>query len=281
MNPQEPNNPQQDVPPPQPMGTPPEVIGQPAMPQTVQPTQPPQAPMPQPQQQPVYGSQQPPIQPSYGPQQPQAPLQANPYDSLPKDSRFRSLFSSKKKIAGIAGTTISIIVMVSFLINFVLPRFQTIDLETFSNESVSILAPKDYDKKEEPGGFTFTEKGDDDTQSTVLITAEKLPEEFNGSDVYKDEFFKAIESSAEESFSAELAGKNTLKEFKVEKVQFKGGEARLVTANIMDGSENAGKLKMYFGITEGYFYYAGVAVHSEDYALEKSTNKIFDSIEFK
>lgn len=283
MNPQEPNNPQQpplppqDLPLQQPLSTPPEVIGQPAKPQPIQPTQP-QPPTVQPQQ-PVYGPQQPPMQPPYGPQQPQAPLQPNPYDSLPKDSRFKNLFKPTKKLSVIVGGAVSGLIIAGLIVSFVLPRFQTIDLETFSNESVSILAPKDYDKKEEPGGFTFTEKGDEDTQSTILITAEKLPEGFNDSST--EEFFKAIETSAEESFTAELAGKNTLKNFKVEKTQFKGGEARLVTADVNDGSKHAGKMTMYFGITKGYFYYAGAVVHADDYALEKNTDKIFDSIEFK
>lgn len=280
-NPQQPPLPQQDIPPQQPMSTPPEVIGQPAAPQTIQPTQP-QPPIVQPQQ-PVYGPQQPPLQPTYGPQpqQPQAPLQANPYDSLPKDSRFKNLFKPTKKLSVIAGGAISGFIIAGLIVNFVLPRFQTIDLETFSNDSVSILAPKDYDKEEESGGFTFKEKGDEDTQSTVSITAEKLDEQFLGSDFSK-EYLKGLESSiTEESLSTELDRNNTFKDFKKEKTQFKGGEALLVTANVMDGSKKVGKMKIYFGITKGYLYYTGVAVHADDYALEKNVDKIFDSIEFK
>lgn len=305
MNPQDPNN--------QPNPPQPENAGQPAVPpapqpavqpQVFAPTQPPSenqpvsAPPPgvitptvassqgsspaapsspqPPIQQPAPGQPFPPATSSSGPVPPMSPgISAdsqNPFSTkLPK---------SKSKLIKIIIAAVLVIATAAAVFFLVLPKLGGIPLEKYEGENFSVLAPKDYESKEDQGGQIFEEKdSDENTRSQVIASAEKSPEKITKEQ--QDQLLSLFESGFDQGLEQEIGKDNELEDYKSEKTTHKGNSALMITANIKKDGKEVGKVKIIMGISESAYYLIGVMAHYQDKGLVKSTDKIIDSFELK
>lgn len=229
--------------------------------------QPQQTAQPQPQSQQPYPQQQfPGAGPANGGQ-----AAYNPYP-MPGKSRRKLFAVLGALLPSLAGAGVAIYM-------FVLPMFATIDLETYSGENFSMLVPKEYEKKEDFGSYEFNEKGDDETASSIFVTAEKSPEKISAEE--RDEAFKFFEESFKDGFEGAAKGNNKLTNYKIETSTFKGSPARIITGDIEKDGTKVGDYKIVIAMSEDSMSVVGVLAHHTDKALSKSTDKIINSFEMK
>lgn len=162
------------------------------------------------------------------------------------------------------------------------PRYQSVELETYSNDKFSLLAPKDYQKTEEEGSVSFEETSDDDKGTRTYVEAFREVYEESMDDAQKTETLDMMESGFKESLEeASKEYNNTVDDYKSESTSFKGNAARVITATIRQDGKTAGRVKVVIGVTDNSFFVVSVNAHQSDRGVTNNIDKIIDSFELK
>lgn len=224
------------------------------------------------------GATTPPVAPPTNAVPPAQPQAVQPPVGMPQMPPAKK--NVKKLILTSVFSFVAFAVFIAALI--IVPRFQTVALETYSNSKFSFLAPKDYQKTEDgDSSVTFEENDDDEgTKSFIEAYREDFPEKAD--EAQQKQALELMESNFKQSIEDSAKSENnTVEDYKATDTTFKGDKARTLTATIKNKGNTAGRIKVVVGVNETSFYVIAVSAHQSDRGVTNSMDKIIDSFEIK
>jgi len=157
-----------------------------------------------------------------------------------------------------------------------------LSLTKYSGDSYSLLVPTDYEKDtSDPDAVTFTEKtGDEKTQSMVGVSYQSYGQTVSDDDL--DKAYSELSGSIDQLVSGQLSGSNKLVSKETSTNDYQGHKALTFTAELADEDNvTVGHVHARMVLDNDGLYVVIVAAHSGDKNLEKSANKILDSLDIK
>ena len=302
------NNPINPIPPvtPEPT-TPPESIPMSPLvqPITAPPVYDPPQPQPQPQTQPQPQPQPQPYQMPQAPmQQPIQPIQPMPISSpvVNNSPSFKQPIDKKKiTIIGVI-VALAILVIVGIMVIPNMITAASLPLEKFSNDDISIMVPKSYDKPEDEDSdyLTFSEPNeikiedieyDEDYEKNYekyLDSIESISSisvyhrEYDGDDkedIIEDFDDEVDKSSIKDSYATDDEQK--IDNFKVDKSKKLGSDARTVTADILENKKLVRRIKIMVIFAEDDEYMVTISAHKSDAGLIANIDNILGSFKIE
>ncbi len=208
---------------------------------------------------------------------PSTPLQA-PYPSTPSMAPITGGGGSKlPKIIGAGLAVLLILVGGFFAAKSLLGGGVT--LVEFSNSSMSFLYPDKYEKTETSRTVRFREEGEANTASSVYASVTPIPSYAQQSQI--DEAIDEIKGKIKGEIEESLPSGSTLKDYKVDEVQFEGKKALRFKTIVEDDGKKIGEVSGLFGQGDKSLFTIEVLAHVSDKGVMKSANKIIDSMKPK
>jgi len=201
--------------------------------------------------------------------------------TTPAATQVTPTHKSTKKRSIIIAAAVAALVVLAITFAALILRTPGVTLETYSNDTYSVLVPKGYTKSASGAdGLTFREAtGKDDTRSEVVVFYRTLPAGLTDSGraqlkaSFKENLLSAAQSSSENGATV-VNGKTT-------DITFKGTDAVKLTAESKKDGKKVGDYTLIAGLNTKGMYIIGVGAHKSDPALAKKTDQIINSFTLK
>ncbi len=243
----------------------------------------------QPTMEPVATAQ--PVRPAMQPQPSTSEVPRNPQDKTTPTASSAKVAPSKpkksrKKFITLLMVTIAALALLGIgawaLMTFV---FHGLKLETYNGDGYSVLKPVDYEQDETSTTISWTSpKQDIDGRSvysrlqvaTMDMTAGRKPADLVATydDFFTEDAFKAYIDA-----STAFGGETELKNYVVNKDDYRGLAARAYTAEVYQKDVRIGNVYMRYVFDDNKMYMVLVADHTHDKeGFAGSAKKIFNSL---
>lgn len=152
-----------------------------------------------------------------------------------------------------------------------------IALTTYKGDGYSALVPKAYTKEAQSDGVMFNEDDEIESRSLVYVNGEQFETELSESE--RDQLVTYLEGGFDTLLEQNISTSGSITNKNVDKTQYKGMEARRITATYEKDGREVGKIHALFVIDTKGIYALMVVASETDQDLQKSANKIIDSLE--
>ncbi len=161
--------------------------------------------------------------------------------------------------------------------------FGGITLESYKDDTFSLMVPKGYEKKDGESGVTsFVQKGGNEKDdSSVLVFYQAYPSTLTADELtqVKKELRSQFESSLGSVLSSDSNEK--LENLKITDTTFNGKDALRITATAKQDGKEVGNFTLIAVTTNDELYMVGVAARTKDADLQKKADKIIDSFKLE